>query len=149
MKLYFAYGSNMWIEQMKARCPEHRKIGTALLSGYRWMITTRGYASVVEAKEDEVEGVLFELSESDERSMDNYEGVADGFYHKFELPVLCNGKSQLALVYIDPITEEGPPKEEYIGRINAGLADACLSNEYVLRQVRKFIPARVQEAVLK
>lgn len=27
MKLYFAYGSNLWREQMRARCPEQKEIG--------------------------------------------------------------------------------------------------------------------------
>ena len=141
MRLYFAYGSNMWDAQMARRCPESRKIGIARLRGYRWIITARGYANVVESAGDEVEGVLFEISRSDEESLDRYEGVATGMYRKADLRVLHGGKEELALVYVDSITAEGPPKQEYIGRINSGLADAKLSEDYVARQVRKFIPA--------
>jgi hypothetical protein len=36
--------------------------------------------------------------------------------------------------------QQGTPREEYIQRINAGLADAMLSDDYVA-QVQKFIPA--------
>jgi gamma-glutamylcyclotransferase (GGCT)/AIG2-like uncharacterized protein YtfP len=93
----------------------------------------------VESAHDEVEGVLFEISDSDEVSLDKFEGVANGFYEKAKLPVMMGNKKAEALVYLDPIVEEGATKEEYIHRINSGLADAMLSDDYVA-QVRKFIP---------
>ncbi len=141
MQIYFAYGSNMSDVQIKDRCPQSNKLGTARLHGYRWIITTRGYASIVESDEDKVEGVLFELSLSDEETLDKWEGVRQGSYRKFELPVIHNGKEVLALVYIDPVTAEGTAEQKYIDRINAGLADAKLSECYVTRYVRRFIPA--------
>jgi gamma-glutamylcyclotransferase len=142
MNPYFAYGSNMWDAQMSARCPHGKKLGKARLKGYRWIITTRGYANVVASPEHDVEGILFEISESDELRLDVYEGVAVGSYNKAWLPVEMNGQTHTALVYLDPVTEEGQPKEEYISRINASLNDAELSDDYVSSQVRKFLPAR-------
>ena len=139
MTRYFAYGSNLWNEQMRKRCPQSRKIGLAMLHDHRWIITSRGYASVVPSPGDAVEGVLFELTESDEEAMDRFEGVLSGLYQKHILPVKLGDDWIEAMVYIDPITEEGEPKEEYVHRINAGLADAGLSAEYVARQVRRFI----------
>ncbi|QIF05574.1 gamma-glutamylcyclotransferase family protein [Roseimicrobium sp. ORNL1] len=141
MRFYFAYGSNMWDEQMKKRCPQHRKVGHAVLPGYRWIITTRGYASVFPSPGDEVEGVLFEVSPTDEDALDGFEGVSSGSYLKVEMTVRCENQDKTALVYVDPITKEGTPKQEYIMRINAGLKDARLSDAYVRRQVRKFVPA--------
>jgi gamma-glutamylcyclotransferase (GGCT)/AIG2-like uncharacterized protein YtfP len=142
MKPYFAYGSNMADGQMAKRCPDARKLGAARLAGYRWIISTRGYANVVESPGAEVEGVLFEISASDERALDRYEAVASGLYGKAMLPVLFEAREVLALVYVSPETEEGVPKREYIRRINEGLADARLSDAYVSSQVRKFISAR-------
>lgn len=140
MKLHFGYGSNMWDAQMRKRCPQSKKVGVARLRSYRWIISTRGYANVVASTADEVEGVLFELSQSDEDSLDRYEGVASGSYRKVDLPVLHDGREVVALVYIDPVTAEGSPEEEYVKRINLGLKDAKLSEGYVTRYVRKFIP---------
>ena len=139
MKLYFAYGSNMWDEQMNSRCPDSRKIGISILPGYRWIIIKRGFANVVEAQGSEVEGVLFEISPSDEKSLDCKEGVAKGLYQKIELLVQHEGEEKLALIYIDPVKEEGEPSDEYVDRINRGLADAKLSDAYVEVQIRKFI----------
>jgi len=45
-KLYFAYGSNLWLEQMSSRCPNHRVVCNAILKGYHWIISERGYANV-------------------------------------------------------------------------------------------------------
>lgn len=126
---------------MAKRCPQSKKIGVARLRGYRWIVSVRGYANVVESKEDEVEGVLFEISQSDEDLLDRHEGISSGSYHKADLLVLHGEKEEVAFVYLDPVTAEGAPKKEYIQRINSGLADAKLSKGYVTRYVRKFIPA--------
>jgi len=125
---------------MKKRCPQSSKIGHARLPGYRWIITTRGYDNVVASKEHEVEGLLFEISQSDEDSLDRFEDVFPGPFRKVMLPVLHEGKEVTALVYVDINTVEGAPKEEYIQRINKGLEDAKLSEDYVTRYVRPFIP---------
>ncbi|PSN69263.1 hypothetical protein BS50DRAFT_572429 [Corynespora cassiicola Philippines] len=46
--VYFGYGSNLWLEQMRTRCPESEYLGVARLDGYKWLINERGYANVVE-----------------------------------------------------------------------------------------------------
>jgi len=140
MKLYFAYGSNMDTTQMNRRCPENRLIGKAILPGYRWIITRRGYASVIPSQEDAVEGVLFEISETDEAHLDRYEGVGSGCYVKKMVRILHNGEIVHAMIYIDPVDEEGHPIEEYIRRINDAVRDAGLSEAYVKRYIRRFIP---------
>lgn len=141
MKLCFAYGSNLGLEQMKKRCPGHEVVGKATLEDYRWIINKRGYANVVPAKGDVVEGVLSWLTEDDEIRLDMNEGVAKGSYRKEYLYVRYNGQLTVVLVYVDPIVEEGSPKPDYIGRINKGLEDAKLSDAYVEKYIRKFVPA--------
>ena len=140
MKFYFAYGSNLWRNQMKDRCPDHRVIGNGVLKGYRWIISTQGYANIVKSKRDEVHGVIYEISESDERSLDRFEGVHSGSYRKEMMMVEVDGQSQECLVYVDPVNGEGNPKEEYIERINKGISDSKLSQKYIDYYIRKFIP---------
>ncbi len=142
MRLYCAYGSNMWSVQMEERCSPSKKVGVARLLDYRWIISARGYANVVKSMNDYVEGVLFEISARDEASLDEKEGVSSGSYQKAELPVLHEGLAEVALVYADPVTVKGNPKQEYIQRINSGLADAKLSDAYATRYVRRYISAR-------
>lgn len=139
--LYFAYGSNLWRQQMTRRCPEHREVGAGCLKGWRWIITTRGYASIVKSVSDYVLGTVYELSVADVLSLDRFEGVAQNYYRKEMIPVDVNGQELYCLVYIDPVTEEGEPKEEYVARINRGIQDAGFPDEYVIRYLRPFVPA--------
>lgn len=126
---------------MQDRCPEHRLIGNGILKGYRWIITTRGYANVVKSTSDEVHGVVYEISESDEISLDRFEGVQTGNYRKEILKIEIAGESKECLVYVDPFEKEGKPKKEYIGRVNKGILDSRLPSKYVNRYIRKFIPS--------
>jgi gamma-glutamylcyclotransferase len=41
MSLYFAYGSNLDVEQMKRRCPESKVLVPGCLRGYRLDFTWR------------------------------------------------------------------------------------------------------------
>ena len=139
-RLHFAYGSNMWTAQMQQRCPQHARLGVARLRGYRWVISSRGYANVLRSDGDEVEGVLLELSASDESSLDGYEGVDNGLYDKHDLRVRFGDEEVTALVYVATVSDEGAPKAEYVERMRNGLRDAKLSEAYVRRHVRRFIP---------
>jgi len=138
--LYFAYGSNLWRQQMFGRCPNHREIGTGKLKQWRWIITTRGYASIVVSEGDYVLGTVYDLSEADVRNLDRFEGVAQGNYRKEMITIEVDEKSLNCLVYIDQVTKEGEPKNEYITRINNGIRDAGFPEEYVTTYLRPFVP---------
>jgi gamma-glutamylcyclotransferase len=140
MRLYFAYGSNLWREQMRARCPEHKEIGSGILRGYRWIISARGYANIVASRPDLVLGKIYALSAEDEQSLDRYEGVASGDYRKEMLMVeAVDGRRCTCLVYVDPVEEKGKPREEYVERIRNGIADAWLPAGYVDLYLRRFL----------
>ena len=139
---YFAYGSNLWRKQMASRCPENILIGNGRLERWRWIITTRGYASIVSSESDHVLGTVYELTKADEHNLDRFEGVAKNAYRKEIFQVDMNGAKLNCLVYIDQVVKEGYPKDEYIIRINAGIQDASLPEEYVLRYIRPFVPLK-------
>ena len=140
MRTYFAYGSNMWRAQMNRRCPGNVWLGQAGLPDYRWIISRRGYASIVASPGDDVYGIVYGLTPTDEQALDEYEGVASGSYLKRYLPVFTEGTYLTCLVYIDPIIAEGEPHAEYVHRINNGIRDARLPDEYVTRYIRPYIP---------
>ncbi|KAF7363671.1 hypothetical protein MSAN_01024500 [Mycena sanguinolenta] len=152
--LYFAYGSNLWRSQMDRRCPDNKFVGTARLPDWRWIINTRGYATVVPSEGDEVWALLYELNQADEEKLDGYEGVPTS-YVKQILPVEYFGghgygkvhqgtRTVEALVYVDiERTTEGPPKREYIFRMNSAIADALIAGvpkAYIEKYLRPFIP---------
>ncbi|KAK4213457.1 hypothetical protein QBC37DRAFT_422925 [Rhypophila decipiens] len=86
-RLYFAYGSNLWLEQMAKRCPGSSFMGRGTLQGYRWQINQRGVANIVEAPSDSVEGLVFSVTAKDERALDRNEGVAKKFYERQDLRI--------------------------------------------------------------
>ncbi|HEY5552779.1 MAG TPA: gamma-glutamylcyclotransferase family protein [Opitutaceae bacterium] len=119
--LCFAYGSNMNEAQLKKRCTKSHFLCRALLPEHRFVITSRGYSSVVPHAGGKAHGVLIALTEPDEKSLDKYEHVAEGMYRRAWLDVVTEfGYSVPALIYIDDIGGEGPPKPGYLERILEG-----------------------------
>ncbi|KAK6348149.1 hypothetical protein TWF718_005963 [Orbilia javanica] len=123
-KPYFAYGSNLWLDQMARRCPTSPYTSIARLPNYRWIISERGYANIVRSPGDEVWGMLYDLSPPDEQSLDKYEGVPQA-YIKEMMPVeLTTGRTLNVLVYIDYNHQiDGEAKEEYIQRMSCAIKD--------------------------
>ena len=73
--LYFAYGSNLNIEQMKQRCSNAFGISPAVLNG--WQLLERTYADIEECPGECVNGALYEISEKDLAELDLYEGYPE------------------------------------------------------------------------
>ena len=131
---YFAYGSNMNLEQMARRCPAARPIGSARLAGWTFRINDRGVATVVASPDDEVIGGLWEISERCLRSLDRYEGVRSGLYRRELLPVsLHDDEERIAIVYVAASQRSGLPRAGYLEGILAGAADFALPDHYCAR----------------
>jgi len=130
--LYFAYGSNMQEPQFKERCPSSHFLCRAALPAHRFVITTRGYASVEPQSGDEVQGVLCAITESDEWELDRREGVHENIYRREHLAVVTEfGYAMRALLYIDHVKEPGVPKKGYLEKILAGAERHQLPAAYV------------------
>jgi gamma-glutamylcyclotransferase len=137
---YFAYGSNLWFEQMKKRCPNSEYIKQGSLKNYCWVISSRGYANIKKLEDSSVIGTIFKITRPDEYRLDEYEGVNKKKYYKKYLNVRSNGILRRCLTYIDYDETEGIPKTEYIERINKGIIDANLPKNYIKSVIRKYIP---------
>lgn len=135
-KLYFAYGSNMFIQQMDIRCPDNRLIGRGVLFDYKWTVSIRGYANIVKSEGTQVQGLVYRISADDEEALDMYEGVAAKAYIKIRLPVYVKGKEYKMLVYIDPRTAEGVMQANYYARILKGVKDANIGKRYVAQYMK-------------
>jgi len=141
-RLHFAYGSNLSFAQMDSRCPENTRMEIGILHGYRWIISSRGYANVVKSDSDYVMGRIYKINKRDETNLDEKEGFNSipSCYDKETLPIITDGISCNCFVYVDPVIQEGHPKNEYIDRINAGLVDSKFPDEYVEKYIRNKIP---------
>ncbi|MGA2053633.1 MAG: gamma-glutamylcyclotransferase family protein [Opitutales bacterium] len=119
--LYFAYGSNMNERQFHERCPCSHFLCRAALPDHRFIITSRGYGNVIWRTGSIVHGVLAALTELDERELDQREGVLELIYRRERLEVITDfGYTIPALIYIDTVISEGPPKDGYLEKILVG-----------------------------
>ena len=82
-QLYFAFGSNLCLDQMAQRCPTSRYIGVAELPDYRFQINQRGFANVVYLPGDYVAGLVYLLGWADEERLDRNEGVPTAYQRTF------------------------------------------------------------------
>lgn len=130
-RAYFAYGSNMNPRQMRERCPGAEPVGIAHLSGYRFVINTRGVATIAAEEGRTVIGVVWLINEDHERTLDRCEGVAEGWYYRDSVLVQTELEEVEALVYIDPEADHGKPYEGYLERILEGAAHFALPDDYI------------------
>lgn len=125
-KYYLAYGSNLNVEQMKHRCPDAKPIGTAWINGYQLLFKgskTGSYLTIEKAEKSKVPVAVWEVSESDERRLDAYEGYPN-FYYKKEMEVTVNRRKIKAFVYI--MHEDRPlgiPSSHYVRTCVQGYHD--------------------------
>ncbi|WP_020175802.1 gamma-glutamylcyclotransferase family protein [Methyloferula stellata] len=130
--LYFAYGSNMDTEAMRALCPKSRALGLARLAKHRIFVMEEGYASVRAEASAIVHGVLYDLALSDVPALDRYEEVSRGLYRKVTQPVLRTGAAPVrALIYVGGSRMEAVPRPDYWPAILKAARDWALPQAYV------------------
>ncbi|HEY4520060.1 MAG TPA: gamma-glutamylcyclotransferase family protein [Candidatus Paceibacterota bacterium] len=129
MKRYFAYGSNMSEEQMAEpeRAPDAKKIGVAVLSNYEFFINARGVASISEKPSKFVQGIVYEISETDEKKLDKREGVPK-YYTKQDILALD------AFTYVATDNTNNPrspqKQKEYLEKIIEVAENNPFTSEY-------------------
>jgi hypothetical protein len=141
MKMYFAYGSNLNLEQMAKRCPGAVPIGPAILKGYKLIFNY--YASIENTNDNRyvVQGGLWYINKIHESKLDRYEGVSDRLYYKKQVIVLLKGYEVPALTYImgdRPNLEGENPTLTYLDVCIKGYEDFNLP-KINLQKLRKSI----------
>ncbi len=137
MELYAAYGSNMNPAQMADRCPHSPRRSTGWLEG--WRLTFGGedigwegaLATVVEDADERVFVVLYELSDSDEKSLDRWDGATIGYYRKFRVRVTTLDGEVVAWLYVLNDYEGGLPSARYLGILADAAETAGAPADYV------------------
>ena len=126
--LYFAYGSNLNLFQMKRRCKDSVFLKKYELKGYRLNFRSKYRAADIEkSKNSLVPGALFEISKSDEKKLDVYEDFPV-LYKKLYFPYY----NKKVMTYIMVIkTEFRYPTERYLNVVKRGYKDCKLDMKYL------------------
>lgn len=128
--LYFAYGSNIDLEQMARRCPAAQGVGPVTLENYELAFRGSGFATIVPKKGSVVHGLLWSITPLCEQALDRYEGYP---CHYTKEPVsvrTADGAAVSAMVYImaEPLCRQPAlPSETYYGIIRRGFKENHLS----------------------
>jgi len=129
-KLYFAYGMNTNTEEMAYRCPRARSLGKAVLPGYR--LEFKSFATIVPSPKEQVEGVLWTITDTDESALDMLEGYPE-FYDKKTVSVEHDNQSYIAMTYIMGPREQGyAPSDGYYSMVSEGYQTFGLSQQQLL-----------------
>ena len=124
--LYFAYGSNIDLEQMARRCPAAQAVGPATLENYELAFRGSGFATIVPKKGSVVHGLLWSITPFCEQALDRYEGYPR---HYTKEPVTArgvDGREVSVMAYV--MAEEWSrhlalPSETYYGIIRRGFEE--------------------------
>jgi hypothetical protein len=126
--LYFAYGSNLSIANMRRRCPDAKPLEPLVLT--RATLVFRCVADVEQRSHSKykVPGGLWRITPDDREELDRFEGVSMGIYRRCFLRLTIDGKEQLALYYKMNETGIAPPEASYLDTIIRGYRDFGLDD---------------------
>lgn len=150
--LYFAYGSNMHLDQMEFRCPAAEVVGNVRLDDYCLTFCSRnpdsGVATILPKEGSHVDGVLWRITRECEMSLDRYEGYPY-LYGKEQIQVKAkDGRTYESMVYVmNAPYKDCParPSRFYLDGILEGCEQNGISKESILKaakQVQKEVKSR-------
>lgn len=122
-KYYIAYGSNLNLPQMRVRCPNARIIGTSFIYDYQLLFKgskTGSYLTIEPKEGEKVPVVVWEVTKSDETSLDCYEGYPTFYYKKtmtLDVKGIRTGKIRRKEAFVYIMHEErklGSPSSYYV-----------------------------------
>ena len=144
-RYYIAYGSNLNIPQMRMRCPGARIIGTSVIEDYQLLFKgskTGSYLTIEPMEGAEVPVVIWEITETDEKALDRYEGYPN-FYYKKEMTLDIKGirtgkvRRRDAFVYIMHEERElGIPSWYYVNTCLDGYRAFGFDEKYLFDAIR-------------
>jgi len=132
-QFYFAYGSNMSLDNMNGRCGTGAKvIGPALLADYELTFDKRGYANIIPQAGQQVWGVAWQIDQHCLKALDRYEGYPR-MYNRQAVQVALRQQTITAIVYIEPADQSGGrPSRSYMNnRVIPGAKENGLPAEWV------------------
>jgi hypothetical protein len=135
--LYAAYGSNLDPAQMALRAPHSPPRGSGWLEGWRLTFggEDRGFegalATVVEAPDQRVFVMLYDVPDGDSAHLDRWEGSDLGLYVKVRVRVATLDGEALAWLYVLDAYEGGLPSARYLGIIADAAEAAGAPDDYV------------------
>lgn len=126
---YFSYGMNTNLGSMAMRCPKARSLGAAVLPHYQFEF--KSFATVTPKMDHNVEGVLWEISDECERSLDRLEGYPI-YYGKIIVWVEHEGEMVPCMTYLMyPEEDYNYPSQSYVDMLTEGYTSHGISLDQI------------------
>jgi gamma-glutamylcyclotransferase (GGCT)/AIG2-like uncharacterized protein YtfP len=136
--LYFAFGHNTNIQEMKHRAHSAKYLGRAVAPNFEMIM--RNHADLIEKEGSKAYGVLWSIDARDLNSLDYDEAYRVNYTHSI-IFVVFKGKLYKALTYVmipNP-KETNPVDEKYIRIIQKGYRE----NQIPVSQLQKALRTRI------
>lgn len=134
--IYFAYGSNMDLEQMQQRCPGTKVIGVGRLANYRMAFTRwsrswkSGTADILPDRDDSVYGALYDLNMDGLKKMDKFADYPNSYVRQ-DVIVACGEERLPAMTYVARRIGIYLPSRSYIGKMVRGAQSHNIPEDYI------------------
>jgi len=138
---YFAYGSNMDPDRMRERGVFFTERRRAILEGWKLLFNkvssrnpSEGFANIEREEGSVVEGILYEIRDSDLEKLDSYEGCPEHYVRIRVRVKLDDGSEVEAVTYVanpSKVRSGLKPSREYLSHLLKGCD--LLSKEYCER----------------
>lgn len=139
-RLYFAYGSNINLDQMAYRCPAATPLMPVVLHSYELTFRGGGVATVIPKKDSNVLGLMWKLTPECEHSLDRYEGYAS-YYHKTDVAVTDpeTGKIYYTMMYEmdEKYKSPSPPSVGYFAGVVQGYIQNNMDTRTLFQSLRR------------
>lgn len=135
---YFAYGSNMLMERLRARCPSATPVGVAVAENHELILSLpgggpSGKAGLVAKSGASVPGVVFEMTVADAVALDAHEGPS---YRRAERFEIAGHATVTAMTYVarpEALGETHHPFDWYRALVLAGAMQHRLDDGHIER----------------
>ena len=118
---YAGYGSNLWLQQIAARCPQADTYGRGRLRGAR-LAFAKVATIIADENVDTLVGI-YTLTASDIETLDRREGLGRSYDRYLVTPEVDNGNAVRCFTYIRRDATPGAPTDEYFAKLTAGYRD--------------------------
>ena len=137
--LYFAYGHNTHITEMKKRARTAKRIGRAVAPNYQ--LVMRNHTDIMAKDGAKTYGVLWAIEPSDIDTLNKIEGYNLHYAHAY-IEILFHGKLYKAVTFVMiPSDDEGKmPSKQYINYVYSGYKQ----NQIPLDQLSSAVRSRMQ-----
>lgn len=148
--LYFAYGSNINLNQVAVRCPDAKVVEPAVLENYELLFrgngSSFGVATIAPKEGSQVQGILWKITPYCEMSLDIYEGYPRLYEKQAIMLNTKSGKQVQAMVYVMTREKERVPSMPTRGYFS-GILEGFQQNGLPVKSLEKAISKLAREQV--